>query len=146
MREEQDAKRNKKPWEIATHSWVVNEHWKGPRNGKPGCCNVTDINRRQYSKKVEGSIENILSPRSYSHSLGGHWCCSWEHFTWFQMTNLLIFKCVRGDQDGRKDGCGAHLFQQIDQNYIYKQNNSHRITTQLWQKISYNQNKRKTMM
>ena len=48
-----------------------------------------------------------------------------------------------GDQDGRIEGHGAHLLPQIHKKYIYTWNNSHRIPTERWQKISYNQSCKK---
>ena len=39
------------------------------------------------------------------------------------------------------DGCGAHHFPKIDQNYMW--NNSHRIPTECWQKMSCNQSCKK---
>ena len=49
----------------------------------------------------------------------------------------------RADQDGRIEGHGAHLLPQIHQKHIFMWNNCHRITTKLWQKITYNQNCKK---
>ena len=100
--------------------------------------------KRVFQKGGEVNTEKMLqSPRSCNSSLEGHWCPSWVHFTWLQMRNLLIFKLVRRDQDGRIEGHGAHLFPQIHQKYIYMGDNSHRISTELWQKISYNQSCKK---
>ena len=46
---------------------------------------------------------------------------------------------VGGDQDGRTEGCETPF----SQKYIYMWNYSHRILTDHWQKISYNQRYKK---